>query len=114
VALYDLRETLETGEGHPLPPEFLTALTLVGDGTCLEPVVRAWMNARPLGKTPPEATWTRQLRDAFQEVLARQRPSDRKKLLDRLHQRWRAGESAQRLSELLEGTQVRDPPVHRS
>src|SRR3990167_8946536 len=37
LALYDVRETLETVPG-PLPVEFLSALTAVGDVSCLEPI----------------------------------------------------------------------------
>jgi hypothetical protein len=102
VALYDLREALESGEGHPLPPDFLAALMLVGDGTCLEPLARAWMNAPRVAIKDRDAAWPRRLRDAFQEVLARQRPSDRKKLLTRIRQRWSAREQGHRLSELLD------------
>ena len=36
LALYDLRESLE--RAAPLPVEFLTALSLIGDASCLEPI----------------------------------------------------------------------------
>jgi hypothetical protein len=102
VALYDLREALESGEGHPLPPDFLAALTLIGDGACLEALARAWMQAPRMAAKDRDATWPRQLRDAFQEVLGRQRPSERKKLLTRIRQRWSAQQQGQRLSDLLD------------
>ncbi|MDR1991009.1 MAG: hypothetical protein LBQ09_12370, partial [Acidobacteriaceae bacterium] len=41
LALYDLRESL-TAEGHRLPLDFLSALTLVGDASCLEPIAAAY------------------------------------------------------------------------
>jgi HEAT repeat protein len=41
LGLYDVRETLETATG-PLPVEFLSALSAVGDATCLEPIAAAF------------------------------------------------------------------------
>jgi len=40
VAIYDLRESLERANS-PLPVDFASALRLVGDATCLEPVAAA-------------------------------------------------------------------------
>ena len=48
VALYDLRETIESGE--PAPVEMLAALEAVGDRTCLEPIASAY--ARLAGAAP--------------------------------------------------------------
>jgi hypothetical protein len=102
VALYDLREAFEDVEQHPLPADFLTAVQLIGDGTCLEPLARAWMNAPRTSKKNRDDAWTGQLRETFQAVLARQRPAERKKTLDRLGQRWGAREHGSRWNELLE------------
>src|SRR5262245_39307644 len=44
VALYDLRETIEARPGS-LPMTFLTALHVVGDVSCLEPIAAAWGDA---------------------------------------------------------------------
>ena len=41
LGLYDIRETLETAT-EPLPVEFLNALTVVGDVSCLEPIAAAF------------------------------------------------------------------------
>ena len=41
MALYDLREALKA-TAAPLPVEFLTALSLVGDTSCLEAIAAAF------------------------------------------------------------------------
>jgi hypothetical protein len=102
VALYDLREAFEDTEAHPLPADFLAALQLIGDGTCLDPLARAWMHAPEITAKSRESAWPPQLRGVFHEVLARQRASERKKLLTRIRHRWRAPDQAQRVSELLD------------
>ena len=54
VALYDLRETLADA-ATPLPTSFLTALHVLGDASCLEPLAAAWGAAEPdrtAGRTP--------------------------------------------------------------
>jgi HEAT repeat protein len=41
VALYDLRETFEAATSA-LPRSFLSTAAAIGDGSCLEPLARAW------------------------------------------------------------------------
>jgi hypothetical protein len=102
VALYDLREAFEATDDHPLPADFVAAVTLIGDGSCLEPLARAWMRAPALGRRDRGAAWARQTRDAFRDVLSRQTLASRRKTLGRLQQRWVSGEDAERLRELIE------------
>ena len=102
VALYDLREAFEATDGHPLPADFVAAVTLIGDGTCLEPLGRAWMAAPGAARRDRGGAWARQTREAFRDVLARQPPASRRKTLGRLQQRWASGHDADRLRELIE------------
>jgi len=102
VALYDLREAFEAGDSHPLPAEFLTAVVLIGNGSCLEPLARAWMHAPGLGRRNRAGAWARQVREAVVEILSKERTASRRKILGRLQQRWSTGEDAQRLRELVE------------
>ena len=59
LALYDLRESLEAATG-PLPVEFLAALSLVGDASCLEAIAAAFTRGR-------DAWWRHHLADAFRD-----------------------------------------------
>ena len=101
VALYDLREAFESESIHPLPADFTVAVGLIGDATCLEPLARAWLHAQAAGGRHDEA-WTGDVRDAFRAVLAKEKPASRRKLAQRLEQRWGAG-----LKELVGGTVTR-------
>jgi hypothetical protein len=82
VALYDLRETLESAEPG-LPASFLGAVQLVGDGTCLEPLAAAY--ARANGK---DERWRAQLATAFRAVAARERVTRRHAVIKRILRRW--------------------------
>jgi hypothetical protein len=78
VALYDLRETFDAAAG-PLPLDFLSAVTTIGDATCLEPLARAWAAA------PPAETWWRErLADAATDIMHRTRLSGRSAIVKRL------------------------------
>ena len=90
VGLYDLREAFETPALHPLPPEFIVAVRLIGDGTCLEPIARAWLLASTLRARGTDG-WAEDLRGAFRELLGRERAAARRKLVQRLEQKWGAG-----------------------
>ena len=46
LALYDLRETIETAK-QPLAVKFMAAVTAIGDATCLEPIAAAHAKKRP-------------------------------------------------------------------
>ena len=65
VALYDLREAFD-GAQTPLPLDFLTAVTAIGDASCLEPMARAWSTA-----PPGEAWWRDRLADAAADIVSR-------------------------------------------
>jgi hypothetical protein len=63
VALYDLRETLEAARA-PLPAAFLSAVRLIGDASCLEPLAAAFRQAAGV-------RWQRELAETFHEVAQR-------------------------------------------
>ena len=75
IALYDLRESLESmsAAAAPLPVEFLAALSTAGDASCLEAVAAAYARAPPSGPAsrkgaggPEDHDWWRdRLADAF-------------------------------------------------
>jgi HEAT repeat protein len=80
LGVYDLRESLERSRA-PLPVEFLTALSLAGDASCLEAIARAHADAR-------DAWWRDHLAQAFQAIVARERLTKRHAALRRVEQRW--------------------------
>src|SRR5207245_1063273 len=65
LALYDLRETLETAKGR-LPVEFLAPLALIGDASCLEAIAAAHAAAG-------DTWWRQHLADAFYAIVTRER-----------------------------------------
>ena len=81
VALYDLRETFDA-TAVPLPLDFLTAMTLIGDATCLEPMARAWAAASG------EAWWRDRLKDAAGDIVRRVRLTGRNAVLKRVRAKW--------------------------
>ena len=80
LGVYDLRESLEQARA-PLPVEFLTALSRVGDASCLEAIAKAHAAAR-------DAWWRDHLADAFVAIIARERLTKRHAVLRRVEQRW--------------------------
>jgi hypothetical protein len=80
VALYDLRESLEATT-TPLPVEFLTALTLVGDASCVEAIAAAYTKAK-------DAWWRKKLAAVFRDVVAREKLTRRHAALKRIEKRW--------------------------
>ena len=80
VALYDLKETFDAA-GGPLPLDFLAALTLIGDASCLEPMARAW------AATPTDAWWRGRLKDAAADIMRRERLSGRSAAVRRVRSR---------------------------
>ena len=87
LALYDIRETLETATG-PLPVEFLSALTAVGDVSCLEPIAAAFDRAGASGGTR-EDWWHRHLASAFRVIVARERLTRRHHVVRKIDRRWK-------------------------
>jgi hypothetical protein len=65
LALYDLRETIESSR-QPIPVEFFAAVTAIGDASCLEPLATAYARAKD--------EWSRtHLADAFRAIVAREK-----------------------------------------
>lgn len=85
LGLYDVRETLETATG-PLPVEFLSALSAVGDESCLEPIAAAF--ARTAGSGLRDEWWHRHLASAFQAIVGRERITRRHRTVRKIERRW--------------------------
>jgi hypothetical protein len=81
VALYDLREAFDAATGA-LPLDFLTAVTAIGDASCLEPMARAWAAA------PQDAWWRDRLADAARAVMRRTRITARHAVVKRIRAKW--------------------------
>jgi len=82
LALYDLRESLESAQA-PLPAEFFRALALVGDTASLESIAAAHARAAD--------AWSRQqLTDAFYGIVEREKLTARSAVLKRIAKRWPA------------------------
>jgi HEAT repeat protein len=76
IALYDLREWLDAAR-EPLPADALTALSIVGDGSCLEPIAKAWSRSRD-----------QRLLEAFGAIVKRERLTRRHRVIRRIEERW--------------------------
>ena len=81
VALYDLRESFDAAQS-PLPLDFLTAATAVGDASCLEPLARAW------AASPREAWWRTRLSEAAADILRREKLTARAPSVKRLRAKY--------------------------
>jgi len=79
LALYDLRESLKSGV--PLPDEFVTALAMVDDASCLEAIAGAHAKTK-------QAAWRGQLAQAFRAIVAREHLTRRHAAVKKLEQRW--------------------------
>jgi HEAT repeat protein len=94
LGLYDLRETLDAADA-PLPVEFLAALSIVGDATCLEAIAGAHAKAR-------EPWWRQHLADTFHTIITREKLTRRhavlrkigKQLPQTLDELWRTAKPA--------------------
>jgi hypothetical protein len=80
LALYDLRESLEAARG-PLPVEFLTALSMIGDASCLEAIAGAHAKAK-------DNWWRHHLADAFYAIVQRENLTSRHAVMKRIQKRW--------------------------
>lgn len=80
VAVYDLRETFATA-AEPLPATWLTALHVVGDESCLEPIAAAYSSLA-------DARWRQQLAAAFDAIVKRQKITPRSAAVKRIVARW--------------------------
>jgi hypothetical protein len=79
LALYDLRESLD-GAKTPLPVEFLAALSMIGDASCLESIIAARTRAR-------DAWWRAHLADAFRTIVVREKLTRRHAVVKRIEKR---------------------------
>jgi HEAT repeat protein len=80
LAVYDLRESLETAKGS-LPAEFLAAMALVGDATCLEAIAGAYAKSK-------DGWWRHHLAEAFTAIVKREKLTRRHAVLKRIEKRW--------------------------
>ncbi len=79
LGLYDLRESLDAATA-PLPVEFLNALSMIGDASCLEPIAAAHARAR-------DAWWRTHLADAFSTIVAREKLTRRHAVIKKIEKR---------------------------
>jgi hypothetical protein len=80
LGLYDLRESL-AADRQPLPVEFLTALTAIGDASCLEAIASARARSRD--------GWFRdRIGDAFRAIVARERLTRRHAVVRKVEKKW--------------------------
>jgi hypothetical protein len=84
VALYDLRETLETAS-TPLPPSFASAIQVLGDSSCLEAIAAAYTRS-----AADDERWKHLLSAAFGAIAAREKVHARHAVMKRLSARWPA------------------------
>ncbi len=82
LGLYDLRESLEQS-ATPLPVEFMAALSLAGDATCLESIAAAHAKAA-------DAWWRDHLADTFHAIVKREGLTGRHAVMRKIQKRWPA------------------------
>jgi HEAT repeat protein len=80
LGLYDLCEVLAR-EPTATPVEFLTALSLVGDSSCLDAIASAYHHTR-------DDWWRQHLSATFQAIVRRERMTRRHAVARRLARRW--------------------------
>jgi HEAT repeat protein len=80
LALYDIRESLETAN-DAVPVEFLTALRLIGDASCLNAMATAFSRSR-------DAWFRERLVDVFRTVVKRERLTRRHAVMKKIQKRW--------------------------
>ena len=86
LALYDVREALESATG-PLPVEFLTALSVLGDVSCLEAIAAAFARTTRIGPAGDD-WWRRHLLGAFRAIVARERLTQRHAVMRKIFKKW--------------------------
>lgn len=80
LALYDLRETIESARDR-IPVEFFAAVTTIGDTSCLESIATAYSRAKD--------DWSRrQLADAFRAIVGREKLTRRHVVAKKIEKRW--------------------------
>ena len=85
VALYDLREALERTK-DPLPPDYLTAMGLIGDASCLEPLAVAFVQAHAMEDAD---LWRRDVASVFRQIVEREGLTRRHGPIRRVRARFR-------------------------
>lgn len=85
VALYDLREALERAK-DPLPPDYLTAMGLIGDASCLEPLAVAFVQAQTMADAD---LWRRDVASVFRQIVEREGLTRRHGPIRRVRARFR-------------------------
>jgi HEAT repeats len=85
IALYDLRETLESAR-RPVAVEFLAALTAIGDATCLEALAAAYAHASDA--LPADDWWPRHVADTFRAIVQRERITRRHGVMKRIEKKF--------------------------
>jgi hypothetical protein len=78
VALYDLRESIEESQGE-VPASFVSAIQVLGDRTCLEPLAALWERVGA-----KDAHGRHQISAAFQAVAKREKAGKRDALMKRI------------------------------
>jgi HEAT repeat protein len=85
VALYDLREAFERST-DPLPPDYVTAMGLVGDASCLEPLAVAFVQAHTMEDAD---VWRRDVAAVFRGIVKREGLTRRHGPIRRVRARFR-------------------------
>src|SRR5262249_42297931 len=80
LALYDLRESLEH-RLDAMPVEMMTALSLIGDASCLEAIAAAHAGTR-------DSWWRQHLADAFYTIVSREKLTQRHAVMRRVAKKW--------------------------
>lgn len=82
VALYDLRETLESAD-TPLPPSFAAAVQVLGDSSCLDAIAAAYSRS-----TSHDDRSRHLLASAFAAIAAREKIGARHVVMKRISTKW--------------------------
>jgi HEAT repeat protein len=80
LALHDLRESLER-RVDTMPVELATALSLIGDASCLEAIAAAHAKTR-------DPWWRQHLADAFYTIVTREKLTQRHAVMKRIAKKW--------------------------
>jgi HEAT repeat protein len=79
LALYDLRETIESVRER-IPVEFFAAVTAIGDASCLEPMASAYSRTKD--------DWSRRhLAEAFRAIVSREKLTRQHAVVKRIEKR---------------------------
>jgi hypothetical protein len=81
IALYDLRETLETAAAG-VPASFVSAAQAIGDASCLEALASAF------SRVQQDDRRRHAMAVAFRSIAAREKPARRKAVLERIRSKW--------------------------